>query len=294
MLLEYFQRAALELRIPLKMFSVESNYKVPIASIATILEGPQFKSPEFPDFLKTQVDCHNIDLVIPLMDSACTVLSGLKDELNCHAVVSSHKLCRTMEDKILANEWFLSNNVPVPTFGKLPCHPQIAKSRYGFGSRDQVIIRDWDDFKHFDSKHHPPNYILQPYIEGATEYTVDCYVTRKGEVISILSRVRVEVEAGEVMVSRTEYHEEINRLSREILSHPGFEGPVCLQFLVKGDDVYCVEVNPRFGGGSTLSIHCGQNFPKWIMQEELGLPIEVPEWKSGVTMTRARRDVYFD
>ena len=33
------------------------------------------------------------------------------------------------------------------------------------------------------------------------------------------------------------------------------------------------EVNPRFGGGSTLSIAAGVNLPLYLLQEVLGLPI---------------------
>jgi carbamoyl-phosphate synthase large subunit len=294
-LLEAFIRAGESLNTPLHLFSIEKEKTVPIATVATILECPHpFKSKDFLCYLSDVVRDNHIELCIPLMDSATVALSMVKDSLDlmgCHAVVSSYDLCRTMEDKVEAEEWFFEHGIPTPDASK--GWPVIAKSRMGFGSRDQAVLHNMEEYTGFFSRRHGDNYYVQAYIEGQ-EYTCDCYVDRQGEILSVLTRKRLEIEAGEVMSSITQHNPPIEAVCRKILKEPGFEGPVNIQVIDSADGPVVVEANPRHGGGCLLGIHCGQNYPLWIIQEHLGLPITVPEWESGVLMTRARRDIFFD
>ena len=46
------------------------------------------------------------------------------------------------------------------------------------------------------------NYIFQEYKQG-DEYTVDVFIDKKGNVISIVPRLRIEVRAGEVNKAKT-------------------------------------------------------------------------------------------
>ncbi|MEX0273573.1 MAG: ATP-grasp domain-containing protein, partial [Flavobacteriaceae bacterium] len=48
-------------------------------------------------------------------------------------------------------------------------------------------------------------------------------------------------------------------------------GCLTAQFFMnrKGDKIYGIEINPRFGGGYPLSYLAGANFPQWIIKEYL-------------------------
>jgi carbamoyl-phosphate synthase large subunit len=49
-----------------------------------------------------------------------------------------------------------------------------------------------------------------------------------------------------------------------------------------------IELNPRFGGGFPLSLRAGADFPRWVIQETLGLDCEArnDQWRHGVVMLR--------
>lgn len=297
-LLEFFQKAAVELNVPLNLFSVEQTKYCPIGTVAEVIECQlPFKSEEFESFLLETAQKLHIDLCIPLMDAATVTLSKLAvllQQVGCHAVVSDYELCRVMEDKELADIWFEQHNIPVPSFRNSPNYPYIAKSRTGFGSRDQFIIRDETDFVWFWAKHEPRDYFLQPFVQGQ-EFTVDCYVSMAGKIISMVSRKRLLVEVGESMTTVTHKHQGILELCEKVLSVPGFRGPITLQAISASDGPLMIECNPRHGGACTLSIACGQDSPRWILQEAMGMaPDPVPEWKDGVLLTRCRRDVVWN
>lgn len=293
-LLEYFQAAARKEGVELEMWAVERTAQVPIAVLAKILVAPKFEEKEFEDYLLEAVQRLGIDLVIPNMDSASIVLSKSKarlSRLGAHAVVSDHQLCCAMYDKCAAAAWFAAREIRIPQGNGFP---RIAKRRFGFGSRDQFVATDEEELRVFLLRRSAEDYITQPFVPGQ-EYTVDAYVDRSGRTLCVLSRKRLEVSAGEVDVSETHHHGEIIAMTRSILEVPGWEGPITLQFIDAPERVAAVEVNPRFGGGVTHSIHCGLDMPRWVICEHLNRPLPpIPKWPDGSIMTRCRRDIFHD
>lgn len=291
-LIEQFFDAAYQEGITLKVFSIEDSHLVPIAQLASIIIGPRFSDPLFFDFLIQTVKSRGIDLVIPNMDAATVVLAKAKKQLSefgCHAVVSNLNLCEVMVDKVLAEQWFIAHNISVP---KRSGFPFIIKSRKGFGSRDQASVENQRAFDAFFYGKDAQDYIVQDFVNGQ-EYTVDAYVDRTGAMIAALSRKRLKVVDGEVDISETHHHPGILALTSRILSISGWEGPITLQFIDDGTSITLIEINPRFGGGVTHSIHAGLDFPRWIIREQLRLPINSPkEWRDGSIMVRYRKDTF--
>jgi len=293
-LLEYFHAAAQAEDLALEMWSVERTPKVPIADVARILVGPNFEDKEFEGYLLAAIERLHLDLVIPNMDSAAVALSGLKTKishLGAHAAVSDHQLCMTMYDKSAAAVWFAAHGLPTPEGNGFP---KIAKRRFGFGSRGQFVASDEEELAIFLSRRPREDFVLQPFIPGQ-EYTVDAYADRAGHAVCILPRKRLEVSAGEVEVSETHHHRGIIELTRRVLEVPGWEGPITLQFIDGPEKVAAVEINPRFGGGVTHSIHNGLDMPRWLICEHLGRPLPpILDWPDGSIMTRCRRDIFHD
>lgn len=286
-LAEHFLRAAALEDIPLNLFSAELFERVAIASVAKVFKTPLFDSPAFVHHLCSTVESYKIDMVIPLMDSATVTLSSVAHVLPSVCVVSDYDLCLTMQDKLLANEWFKARAIPVPTSKWR--YPAIYKPRRGYGSRGVVVVHD----EYEDTYHRKPQwYFYQPFVEG-TEYTVDAYVDRNGQLISALSRQRVEVINGEVTHSLTHRHEGVLDITREVLEHPGWRGPITLQFIDTKAGPVLIEINPRFGGGVPHSIHLGLDTPRFILREALGRCVEpLDDWPDGSVMVRCLRDVY--
>ncbi len=291
-LLERFQAAASIEGIAVNMYSMEFTRRVPIALMAEIIEGPDFGDTASEEFLLDVARRLEIDIIIPNIDAATVVLAKLKNQFSdfgIWAVASNYKLCVSMYDKVMADLWFRENGIAVPDRNG---YPRIVKRRLGSGAKGQFVANDEDELHAFLFHRKSEDYLSQLYIQGQ-EYTVDAYVTQSGQLLGSLSRKRIAVSDGEVEVSETFRHQEILCLTARILSVKGWEGPITLQFIDGVLGPVLIEINPRFGGGVTHSIHCGLDMPRWILRERMELPIEPgPEWSDGSFMTRCRRDIF--
>lgn len=292
-LLRSFLEVGDNLGISVKILSLEMDEFCPISRIAHTVVAPKFDSSEFQEFLLQFIKQHKINIVIPTMDNATVALSQFKKNHvldGCKIVVSEHNLCKIMNDKILADQWFKEHDFLVPSYSS--AFPKIAKPRQGYASKGIHILNNIEEGNNLVLD----DYILQDFVNGI-EYSVDAYVDQNSNIIDILMRKRIEVESGIVNKSKSFFDEEILDVSKKILSIKGWYGPITLQFIKPtSQKPILIEVNPRFGGGVTLSLHCGLNMPLWILQEYLGLPIEHVGflWKKNVLMTRYREDVFYD
>ena len=295
-LLEDFISTAKELNIDIKLYSCElsSNF-CPISHLSTILEGPEFTDKSFQKWLKNTIQKYNINIVIPNMDSATVALSEFKNnnkDLNCEFVVSDYELCYTMNNKILADNFFKRNNII--TFPNTEnVYPKILKYKLGFGAHNQYIVEDKSYFDYLKNKLSTTDYIVQDYLKGK-ETSVDFYITKNGELTGYVLRDRLSVSDGEVMDCITrEPNDEEKDLIEKIVNIKGWRGCITLQYINYKNNYYVVEINPRFGGGATCAIACGLNMPKYIIQEYLGINIDKPELKK-LKMVRSRRDFYYE
>jgi carbamoyl-phosphate synthase large subunit len=291
-LLERFSIAGQSEKVDLRLMAVEDTPYAPISVVSEIVLGPRFKTADFGAFLLELVEREGIDVVIPNMDAATVALAELSCDvraLGCRAVSSELELCRSMEDKARADEWFRERRLPVPSGNGFP---RVIKRRLGFGSRGQAVVADESELSGFFLGHTRSDYFVQALIDGQ-EYTVDAYVAGSGDVLGIFSRKRLAISDGEVDISEAHRHDEILALSRRILEEPGWEGPVTLQFFDAATGPVLIEVNPRFGGGVTHAIQFGLDMPRWIIREVLGRPVEAFDaWDNGSIMTRCRRDIF--
>jgi carbamoyl-phosphate synthase large subunit len=263
------------------------------AGICGVVPGPRFAGEEFPCFLRDWVKRHGTDVVIPSVDSATVALAVLRPEmerLGVTAVVSDELSCRSMHDKQAARETLLEHRIPIPD-GDL--WPKLAKPRFGSSSRGHVVFRDAEELAFWAARHCRGDYLVQPFLEG-TEYSVDCFVSAQGKPVGAVARVREVVSGGEVMVTRTDRDSQVLDLAWRILNIPGWRGPINIQIMRTAAGVFALEVNPRFSSGATCAIEAGLDCPRWLLWERLGR--RVPEgpvpWRSGLCMTRARKDYF--
>ncbi|MBD8873122.1 ATP-grasp domain-containing protein [Rhodanobacter sp. DHB23] len=294
-LLEDFLTAGQAEEIKLSLYCAELEPHAPAGAVAKILQAPRFDSNDFSKWLMAQGRVTNFDVIIPNMDSATVALSAVRKPLiesGAWPVVSSAPLCRQMEDKIEADRWFSAHGFTVPGRSGWP---RIFKRRLGFGSRGQVTVSDDSERTQFlASIDDPSSYIEQDVVKGQ-EYSVDAYVARDGRLVAAMPRLRMEVIDGEVNTSLSTQHPEIAAISQKLFSIDGWQGPLTAQFIDTINGPVLLEVNPRFGGGVTHSIHCGLDMPRWILRERLGLPLPInAPWLAGSLMMRCRRDIFFD
>ena len=97
---------------------------------------------------------------------------------------------------------------------------------------------------------------------------------------------------------RRSYHDVLRRAGRgdrrRLLAIPGWYGPIVAQVIDQPAAALLIETNPRFGSGTTCSIEAGLDSPRWILRECLGRPLPKAQvaWRSGLCMTRCRKDYF--
>jgi len=296
-LLERFEDAASRLGLELKLYSCElDNQFHPISRLATVLGGPPFLSEGFSAWLRSITGKYQIELVIPNMDSATVALSRFarNSVTNCWAVVSSETLCERMYDKILADQFFRENDIPVPpnTPRKFP---KILKPRLGFGSKNIRIAQNSEQLESEVVAGNSAD-IVQDFLPDVQETTVDIYISPQHGLRGYVLRDRIEVSDGEVMVCRTRLPRiEERELIHQIAAIPGWQGCVTLQYVTDArGNLYVIEINPRFGGGATCAIEAGLDMCSYILIEHLGGTLPEPLTPRNLIMSRARRDFFHE
>ena len=209
--------------------------------------------------------------------------------------VSDPETSMLMFDKKLAAQAFVDAGIPVPTTYKIinAEMPVIAKPRFGSASRGIHIFDDIEDLMHLKDI---SEYLLQEYIANKREYTVDCYVSKEGEILVTVPRERLEIMGGEVTRTITKRLPVLEEMSREIIEKFELRGPVTLQFLYDMDrDRYLLmEVNPRLGGGVICSIYAGAPIPDYILSEAFDIPVRAcDDWIDNTLMARYQKETIF-
>lgn len=295
-LLERFNVAAENLGVKLEMYTFEEGspwHTVGLAGLAELVGAPAFSDERFGEFLIKFVSEKKIDIVIPIIDKATVALAKITPELRASGimpVISDLEECEIMIDKVRSDEFFRKIGLNVPSQNIFPL---IAKPRFGSSSKGIVNIYSSEELELWKKRNNYDDFIVQSFINGQ-EYTVDAYVDARGKILGIVSRARIAVSGGEVMVARTEHNERVEKMTKTLLENGHWYGPITVQIIDDGKDAWMIECNPRFGGGVTLSIEAGLSIPEWILQEYLGLPLpnKQIEWRDGFCMTRARRDYF--
>ncbi|MDE6577117.1 MAG: ATP-grasp domain-containing protein, partial [Muribaculaceae bacterium] len=165
--------------------------------------------------------------------------------------------------------------------------------RKGGSSRGIQIFTNMEDLIHLNDL---KNYLVQEYIENGKEYTVDCYINSKNEIMVTVPRERLEIMGGESNRTRTCHNEILEKLSREVIEKFSLRGPVNLQFIhdLDADRYLLMEVNPRLAGGVICSIYAGAPITDYIIKEALGIDITpCTDWASGTLMARYFKEAIF-
>lgn len=145
----------------------------------------------------------------------------------------------------------------------------VVKERFGSGSKSILLNVSASDAREMARDFEEP--IFQPFLRGR-EISVDAHFRRDGELLGFIMRDRVVVVDGESQITRSFSSREIEKsigsfLSPLGLSH-GFFGPIVLQAIVSEEgEVSVLEINPRFGGASTLSVAMGLKTVYWSLVE---------------------------
>lgn len=280
-LLRSFKKAAKELKLDCHFLGTEKNELSPAFQLC----DKKFSAKPIDDanYLKQLFNIikqNNVKLLIPTIDTDLRLLAKNKKMFNsigCSVLVSSPDVVDICNDKRKTFKFLIENGFDTPlTFKpeealakKNLKYPLILKPWDGSASKGVVIAQNRKELAFYLKQN--PSRIVQEFIRGK-EFTCGIYIDFNHKVRCVVPRERLEVRAGEVSKGKTVKNYKIMRQVAQMLEKLGAgPGVITVQLmLTKDNKVKFIEINPRFGGGTPLSIKAGANFPKWILQEVSG------------------------
>ncbi len=138
--------------------------------------------------------------------------------------------------------------------------------------------------------------VVQQFIE-AEEVTVDVFCNENSEALVVAPRLRLATKAGQSVKGRTLAAQAFEVPVKLICKQLKIRGVCNVQFFLKGENLYFIEVNPRFAaGGLMLTVHSGANIPLILLKYILGIPLSNEEClsKPNFLMTRYWEEYIFE
>lgn len=295
-LAQLIKKSGKDLGYEVEIVSYELDDKVPIATEGKVIVGLKWTDPDVVEDIVRVATEYEADIILPIVDGAIEIASECRKYLpDVFIPVSEYEISRILFDKLEAAKTFKEHKLLIPkTYSVINAEmPAIAKPRHGTSSRGIRVFHNIDDLMQLENL---SDYLVQEYIANREEYTVDCYVSRTGEILTTVPRLRIEVVGGEVSRTETFRIRALMERSEEVIRSFDLRGPVTLQFIhdMDNDRYLLMEVNPRLGGGVICSIFAGAPITDYILREALGLEVKpCTDWKPHTLMARYLRETIF-
>jgi len=246
------------------------------------------------------IKCNNIDVVIPASHYSIKALDELREDVKrCGALplLSNSEALAICCDKYKTALFLESNGMQIPKVydpselhGAKMDFPLFIKPRDGAGAKNSFKVENEKELAFFLD--YVPNPLVQKYVTGQ-EYTIDVFSDLSSNVVCAVPRKRLEVRDGEMTKGVTEKNRTLITYASEVARKLGTIGPICVQCFEVDGGYNFTEINPRFGGGITLSIAAGADVPLYLHAAISGAPLRYDEsWIDGLYVSRAYKDFY--
>jgi carbamoyl-phosphate synthase large subunit len=258
---------------------------------------PRAADPLYVERLLELCTAWKIDVVVPTIDTELVPLALARETFASHGItvaVSSPELCRTFHSKRETAKFFTSKGVDTPAIiddlehAEFPLFAKLDDSSRSVGAGP---VASFDAAVALRAKN--PAYVFQPLVTGV-EYTVDAFVDRRGEVLGVVPRRRLEVRDGEVSKGLAVKDPRIIDAVRDLCARTtGAYGTMTVQLFQRADgSLSFIEVNPRFGGGYPLTMHAGADFALYLLMDVRGEAMRYDDsWHDGTMMLRYDAEV---
>lgn len=257
---------------------------------------PHYNSPEYIPTLVKICEREHVKLILPLIDPDIPILAQASDDfarIGAHVASVTAKGAAITADKWLTQQFFLELGLPsakswLPNMAELQSQelPLFIKPRSGSAAKHTYKINTADELAFF--LQYVPDPIIQEFLSGA-EITSDVICDPGGEILSIVSRKRIEVRWGEVAKGVTIYERTITEGCIKIAKALCARGPITVQCILHEGVPIFTEINARLGGGVPLGIAAGADYPRWLLARANGIPIDIPplgSYQVGLYLTR--------
>ena len=256
------------------------------------------------EHLQTHVDfCrrHAIDLVIPTRDGEMEFWSQNQAhflEIGTRVAISPSKTVIECSDKLKFFQTLAAHNLPViPTAldpDGLLSETYVVKERFGSGSHNIGLNLLAENARSFSQDLNSP--IFQTFIRG-TEYSVDVWRSRSGNLTVCSARTRDLIIGGEAKITSTVDNPDLVAISKSIADLLDVCGIAVIQFIIDArGGIWIIECNPRIGGATTASVAAGLPLFELLIRDNLDLDcVQLAESsvRKEITQIRAEKDFIF-
>lgn len=262
---------------------------------------PPWSSPDWPESLLRLCQQQAVKLIVSTSDRELALLKGLINRLTEYGVqtlLPKHpdalEICR---NKRLFAEWCTQNSFPVEPLISVPeswpsNYPVFVRPLVAQGGIGAMEVASEDLLKAMVQIN--PDLVVQPAIRDP-EFSVDLLSTFEGKPLQAVVRQRLKVRGGESHSSQVVNIPDLAQVSMKLAESLGLVGHSVIQaFWSPIHGIRLIEVNPRFGGASTLSIQAGLDSPRRLLGLLRGdtAALENPPITMGLLMHRISQDFF--
>lgn len=245
---------------------------------------PRISDPSYIDMILEICRKENISGVLSLIDPELSLLAANRERfaaLGVTIIGSDYTLCDRAMDKMKMFQWLKLHNyhcaqsftrkedffaavdageITYPVFVKPVCgSASIAISK----ASDRETVEFLFD--------HGDNMMIQQFLNGQ-EIGADVYIDLiSGEVISIFTKKKLVMRAGETDKAVSFQDEKLFKLIHQFVTESGFRGQIDIDIFEIEGEYYISEVNPRFGGGYPHAYECGADHMSLIRNNLSGI-----------------------
>ena len=256
--------------------------------------------------------CRNneISLVVSVADRELVAIEAIASDLKALGVQTLLPLAdgalAICHDKRLFVQWCRQRGLPTPkTISyesghdySLPTHtpvfPLFARPAIGQSSLGTLQVKTPEMLAALAPW--AADLIIQEQVNDP-EYSIDVLSGLDGQPLQAVVRRRMVVRGGESTTTQVVQNPELEALALKVCDGLGLVGHSVVQaFWSETNGPRLIEVNPRFGGASTLSIRAGLDSPRRLIGMLRGDPdaYRPRPIQMGLTMHRVAEDVFVE
>lgn len=264
---------------------------------------PSVSAPDYLDRVLEICDAEEINAMLCVSDLDINYLPQIRDQLigrGIHCFFPEQATAQRFLNKAQAAKFFIEQGFKTPaTYECLEQalqeldFPFVIKPCKGFASFGfKLVTNEVEAREHWPSIESP---IAQEYIEGRLVNVEACSDT-SGRLLGISVWERLRSVAGETLLTRTIEHREAVSQVQKLLSLSPIPGPIDMDLIEVGGELYFLEINTRFGGGYPTSHLAGADFTGAMLRAIQGKAPreELMLYKKDVMMMKELDPVIYD
>lgn len=274
------------------------------------IQTPRWASPDWANQFLTLCRDNKISLVVSVADRELTALNTVASDLKalgvCTLLPLTPNALAICSDKRLFVQWCSQKGFPTPktisivgnyersTQASSITFPLFARPAVGQSSVGTSVVKTPEMLAALAPL--AADMILQEQVTDP-EYSIDVLSSLQGQPLQAVVRRRVVVRGGESTTTQVVHNPALETLALKVCVELGLVGHSVVQsFWSEQNGPRLIEVNPRFGGASTLSIRAGLDSPRRIIGMLRGDPAAYKNGliRIGLTMHRVAEDIFVE